>query len=83
MPDDKDFQNSGSRDSYKTWLTGVGVVIAYGAVLTGHSAFFKNPNREIRNAKEREEEEERPAAKDALSLGVTRKEDGQREVIEH
>ena len=66
---------------YKTWLTRVGVVVAYGAVLTGHSAFFKNPNREIRDGEERrEEEEERLAAEHALSLGETRKEDGQGEV---
>jgi hypothetical protein len=80
LPDEKDFQNSGSRDSYKTWLTRVGVVVAYGVVLKGHSAFFKNPNREIRDAKERKEEEERLAEEDALSLGGTRKEDGQSEV---
>jgi hypothetical protein len=77
---DEKFQNSGSRDPYKSWLTRVGVVVAYGAVLAGHSAFFKNPNREIRDEKEREEEEERLAAEHALSLGETRREDGQAEV---
>jgi hypothetical protein len=44
----------------------------YGTVLWGHSAFFKNPNRELRDAKERKEEEERLAEEDALSLSANK-----------